>query len=491
MIVLSHDEDGGEEKIVDFLEKNIPLGRDIFRHGIILPSTIEQAVKVLKGFQAALAELHLEELPLRAVTTNTLREAKNAESFLNRLQIACGWRFEPLDDGEMTRLVFLKTRRRLRDTPSMQKRNTIVVHVGPGNTRALLFKSGQIVRYQSYRLGTHRTWERLNAPDLIGEPIISLIKEEIRGLIAQLHFDFHSEQVEDIVMIGTEIQILAPFLAKPDKTKSSYADLEQLTEHVASVTESERVKRFRLDYQTAGSALPSLVINSCIADSFELKTLRVSPSGYEKGLLTDLANPGSLQDEIREQLLHSAEVTALRFDIDLKHALHVAHLCRELFAQTQSLHGLSQHDSLLLEVACLLHEAGNHISPKGHEHHSFYMVRHSEIFGLDDADRIIVALITRYHRKATPQIEHEGYGQLSATDRMRVAKLSALIRVADALERSHSQRVKNVHASLKGDRLTLTVTGVYDATAERLALPSKADLFEELFGLKIILKEAP
>ena len=228
MIILRIAEDGTEER-VDFLEKNIPLGRDIFGRGQVSSSTIEQAVTVIRGFQEALAELGLSDIPVRAVTTNTLEEASNSEVFLNRLHIACHWRFESLDDGEMTRLVFLKTRRRLRDTPSMQMRNTIVAHVGPGNARLILSKNGRIVRYQSYRLGTHRCWERLHSPDITGEPIIRLIREQISGLIAQIHYDFGDEQIEDLVMIGTEIQMLAPYLSKPDKTKSRYNILRQLT----------------------------------------------------------------------------------------------------------------------------------------------------------------------------------------------------------------------------------------------------------------------
>ncbi|MBC8148323.1 MAG: hypothetical protein H8E96_01440, partial [Verrucomicrobiaceae bacterium] len=311
MIIISIANDGGEE-MIDFLEKNIPLGRDIFSHGHVLTTTIEQAVKVISGFQEALTELGLNDIPVRAVTTNTLTEASNAEVFLNRLQIAAGWRFEPLDDGEMTRLVFLKTRRRLRDTPSMRKRNTIVAHVGPGNTRLLLFKNGQIVRYHSYRLGTHRTWEQLNSPDLLGEQIIRLIREQISGMIAQLSYDFRDEDVEDLVMIGTEIQMLSPFLSKPDKTKSRYKILEQLLQNIAAATEAQRVKQFALDYQTSGSALPALVINAAIAESFELTSLRVPGSDYEKGLLTDLAHPTILKEELLKHMFHAAEVVARR-----------------------------------------------------------------------------------------------------------------------------------------------------------------------------------
>ncbi|MDG2322343.1 MAG: HD domain-containing protein [Akkermansiaceae bacterium] len=489
MIIISITNDGGEE-MIDFLEKNIPLGRDIFSHGHVLTTTIEQAVKVISGFQEALTELGLKDIPVRAVTTNTLTEASNAEVFLNRLQIAAGWRFEPLDDGEMTRLVFLKTRRRLRDTPSMRKRNTIVAHVGPGNTRLLLFKNGQIVRYHSYRLGTHRTWEQLNSPDLLGEQIIRLIREQISGMIAQLSYDFRDEDVEDLVMIGTEIQMLSPFLSKPDKTKSRYKILEQLLQNIAAATEAQRVKQFALDYQTSGSALPALVINAAIAESFELTSLRVPGSDYERGLLADLAHPTILKEELLKQLFHSAEVIARRYCVDLKHARRVAHLSRQLFEETQSLHKLTEHDALLLNVAAILHEVGNHISPKAHELHSLYIVRHSEIFGLSEADRLIVALITRYHRKSQPETSHRFYQDLDSEDRIRVAKLSALIRVADALERTHSQRVTNLTVEITDSKAHLVLEGILDATAERLALPSKADLFENLFGLSLYIKES-
>lgn len=490
MIILRINRDGSEERI-DFLEKNIPLGRDIFGSGHVRPTTIEQAVRVIRGFQSVLAELGLPDIPVRAVTTNTLDEATNAEAFLNRLHIACHWHFESLDDGEMTRLVFLKTRRRLRDTPSMQKRNTLVAHVGPGNARLIISKKGQIVGYQSYRLGTHRCWERVQSPDLTGEPIIRLIREQITGLIAQIHYDFRDEDIEDLVMIGTEIQMLAPFLSKPARTKSRYHTLRQLTSELAALTEPERVRKYHLDYQTAGTVLPALVINAAIAEAFELDSLRVSRSDYEEGLLTDLAHPDAAHEELKSQLLHSAQLTAQKFGCDLRHVSHVAFLCSRLFEQTSSLHQLKESDALLLEVAAILHEVGNHISPKSHEIHGLYIIRHSEIFGLSDPDRLLVALITRYHRKATPQLSHADYRQLSPADRIRVAKLSALLRVADALERTHSQRVKDLTVSLSGDRATLHLEGIVDASAERLALPTKADLFQSLFGMPVILQESP
>src|SRR6218665_1763997 len=148
---------------VDFLEQPAPLASDIFRDGKVSQLTTERIVSIIKGYQKALAELGYDPHDLtRAVATNILSEASNHEMVMNRIRIACGLRVSTIDDGEMTRLIYLKTRRRLLNLPAMQKDTPLVLHVGPGNTRALLFQNGLITRYTSYRMGTHRTREAVD-----------------------------------------------------------------------------------------------------------------------------------------------------------------------------------------------------------------------------------------------------------------------------------------------------------------------------------------
>jgi len=484
MIVLGED-----DTVLDYLEKPAPIAHDIFGIGKIRPATIERAVAIISGFQKVLAELGAADIPIRAVATNTLSEARNGDVFLNRLRIACELDLETLDDGEMTRLVFLKTRRRLLDTPSMRKRNTIVAHVGPGNTRILLFRNGQVIRYNSYRLGTHRTREAIQQPEAIGDGAIRLVREHVSVLISQIYYDFNKDDIEDIVIIGQEVQHLSPFLSKPDKTKSRLKTLQQLTREVANASEDERVRKYQLDYQTAGAVVPALVINLAIAEIFGVTSVRVSPSDYQHGLLSDLARHSQLATDFRPEVMRSAKHLSRRYRTDPKHAAHVTHLSLRLFDEVQDLHRLNDHDRLLLEIACILHEVGNFISSRRHQEHSMYIVLESEIFGLSHFDKTLVALITRYHRGPTPKPEHEHYSDLNPSDRLRVAKLASFLRVADALERTHSQRIKDVSIEIQNDRLRLFVSGIADATAERLALPSKGNLFEELFGLQLVIIE--
>jgi len=484
MIVISED---GE--ILDFLEKPAPLAHDIFGNGKIRRETIERSVAVIHGFQQALKELSLGDTPIRAVATNTLSEASNGDVFLNRLRIACHIDLEALDDGEMTRLVFLKTRRRLLDTPSMRKRNTIVAHVGPGNTRILLFRNGQVIRYNSYRLGTHRTWETIGQPDLLGKTALHVINDHVSNIISQIYYDFSKDNIEDIVIIGHEVQLLSPFLSKPNKTKSRLRTLQQLTLEVASATEDDRVKNYQLDYQTAGSVVPALTINLAIAEIFEVTSVRVSPSDYQHGLLSDLAQHSQLATEFRPEVIRSAKHLGKRYRTDPKHAAHVTFLALRFFEETQALHQLTEHDKFLLEIAAILHEVGNFISSRQHHEHSLYIILQSEIFGLSYYDKELVGIIARYHRGPSPHLTDEHYSELSSKDQLRIAKLASLLRVADAFERTHSQRVKNMTVVTENDRLLLKVEGIIDATAERLALPSKGNLFEELFGLQLIVQE--
>ncbi|NWK54836.1 HD domain-containing protein [Verrucomicrobiaceae bacterium N1E253] len=480
-----------EEGPGDFLEQSIPLGRDIFRRGAIRRNTIERCVKILNGYRETLKELGAtEDTPIRAVATNILSEAKNSDTFLNRIRIGCDLNVETIDEGEMTRLIYLKTRRRLRDTPSMKKRTALVVHVGPGNTRALLFKNGRISDYSNYRLGVYRTGEPLAGN---GDSDISqnkLIREHIRSQISQIHHDYIDAGVEELVIIGYEIQHLAHELAKPGKTKSNYRALADLSHEISHMTEENRVKNYQLDYHTAHSVITALEMNLAIAETLQVETLRVPGSDYERGLLLDLPTSQSLSDGFQKEVLRSAESLARKFRVHRSHSAQVTRLSETLYDQTRELHQLGEHDALLLKCAAIIHECGNHISTRAHHKHSHYIIRHSEIFGLAQKDITLVALIARYHRKSEPRLSHQEYRSLNAQDRMRVSKLAAILRIADALDRSHSSRIGDIRIRIDKQKLHIDLLGITDASAERQAMRSKASLFQDIYGLTVSLHES-
>ena len=142
---------------------------------------------------------------------------------------------------------------------------------------------------------------------------------------------------------------------------------------------------------------------------------------------------------------------------------------------------MGDRELLLLEVAAIVHDIGLFVAARGHHRHAYYLLKHSEIFGLSGADLEIVANVARYHRRAGPQADHPAYASLPRTDRVTVNRLSGILRVADALDKSHAQRIQNPKITVAGDELRIDVDGIEDLALERLALDQKSALFEVAF----------
>lgn len=490
LIVAERDEEGHFIPL-DFLEQPAPLAHDVFGTSQVSSATTERIVEIIHGFQDSLVEMGLDSHKLtRSVATNILSEATNHEAVINRIRIACGLPVSLIDDGEMTRLIYLKTRRRLQHLPAMTRRTTLVVHVGPGNTRALLFEEGLITRYTSYRLGVHRTREAVDASLAEGTSLLRVIREHALGNLSQLRFDYSGTKIDGLILIGYEIQSIASFLMK-NQEACSLKQLRQFTADAASLSDVEAVKRFQLDYQAAEALLPALEINLAISESLGMKEVHIPGSDYEHGLLQDLLISRELSESFASEVLRSARILAMRYQSDLAHGEHVGKICDYLLRHLESIHQLNAHDALLLKVAAILHEIGSFVSPRAHHKHSEYLILNSEIFGLDRLDLTMVALVSRYHRHSMPKLEHASYAALTTEDRIRVCKLAALLRVADALERTHAQRVSNIELQIIHKRLHIRLPGRDDVALERLAMESKADLFEQVFGLKVVVEEAP
>lgn len=482
---------GGQLRALDFLEKPAPLARDIFRTGMVGLSTTERVVSIIRGFQESLAELGLDPRGVtRTVATNILSEARNHEMVTNRIRIACGLDVGIIDDGEMTRLIYLKTRRRLQHLPAMRRENTLVVHVGPGNTRVLLFTDGGITRYTSYRMGAYRTREAVEGSHAEGPALLRVIRQHALGNIDQVRLDYADVEISGMVVIGYEVQAVAGELGG-NSTVCSLHKLRQFTTAASEWSDVELVKRFQLDYQASEALLPALEVNLAIAESVRLDEIHIPRSEYERGLLHDIlvSSERELVGTFAEEVLRSARILAARYQSDPRHGTHVGQLCDRLFHELADLHTLDEHDELLLQVAAILHEVGTYVSPRAHHKHSEYLILNSEIFGLDRIDLTIVALVARYHRHSGPSLEHRAYANLATKDRIRVCKLAALLRVADALERTHEQRVSDITFRREPGRLRMRLPGLGDTAVERLAMASKGDLFEKVFGLTVTIDE--
>lgn len=481
----------GDIEPVDFFEQAVALARDVFRAGRVGRTAMERTVDILRNFREALQELGVADgQPNRIVCTNILAEASNLEVFLNRLDVGCGLEVEPLDDGEQTRLVYMRAQRLLAENKQLARGRTVVVHVGPGNTRVLLFHRGRIERYSSYRLGSHRSYEAVQSGDPHGDALLSVLGEQTRPNLDQIAHDYRRADVDDVVAVGYEMQSVAASLPGGRGEAVPVKALKRLLDQLARQSQDERVRAYRMDYASADSVVAAVLINLRLATAFGVRQLRLPATGFEHGLLADLPFSSSLSSHFEEEVLQAATNLARRYQVDPRHAEHVEALSAKLFDATAELHQMDTRDRLLLRVAAIVHEVGNFITPRAHHKHSYYIIHSSEIFGLSTMDMETVALVARYHRHSPPKPAHDGYAEFSRADRMRVSKLAALLRVADALDRAHAQRVREITTRVRGSKFVIGLGEVADIAVERMALADKADLFQNIFGLEVVLETA-
>ena len=477
---------GHELRVLDVLSQPIELAKDVFSGGVIRRETMDRCVLIIQGYKHLLEEYSGQPL-VRLLASNVLMGIRYMDTIVNRLLNSCGLRMEVLDDGEMTRLLYLNMKGLLQRHPELNGKRVLVLHVGPGNTRLLLFDKGRITYYASYRMGAHRTGVSIGDASYGGaEHECSLIREHIRGVVEQLRHDAE-EAVPDapdaLVVFGPDFhRIHAPVFEKADV---ELTELAAMVQEAAELSPAQRMERYDEDYASVGALLPAANIFLSIAQEFQPQSMLFPQEEYSGAFLRNLLPARKDDFALEQEVIHFSLLLANRYRVDRSHAQQVRKLAVSLFDQLQELHGLSRHDRLLLKVASILHEVGTFISPKAHHRHGQYIILNSEIFGLSRKDVEIIGMLARYHRHGAPTTADLSYAGLDQPDRLRMQKLAALLRVADALERAHSHRIAQFSVRFNNRRLELVVSGVHDFTIENLALRSKADLFTDIFGYDV------
>lgn len=177
---------------------------------------------------------------------------------------------------------------------------------------------------------------------------------------------------------------------------------------------------------------------------------------------------------------------------DWPHARQVERLANELFTATRPLHQLDDNAQRLLARAAFLHNAGMLIERGRHHKHSYRLIKETPIPDCTEAERHEIACIARYHRRALPSILHEEYATLNRAARKRVLALSALMRIANALDYNHDSRVLHLsvdpeHCNPETWTLSLQARPLADLDLEIEYAYEKADLFEKVFKHKLCL----
>ena len=485
--------DGGQIRTLETLAQAVNLGKDSFTQGAISKTTIEECVRVLKSYGQMLKEYQIDSNDrLRVVATSAVREASNRLAFLDRVYIATGLEIEPIDEAEVNRLTYLGVEHLFDTHPALMECQTLVTEVSGGSTETLLVRTRNVVDASTFRMGSLRfrkSMEPFRAPELKVRNIMeSQIDRMVRQITAQLDPDVPTE----MIALGSDMRFAAtqilPDWNGADVASVPLSQLESLTDDLLSLSEEDIVRRYHLSFPDAELVVPALLIYVQLAKGLGLDQLLVTDTSLRDGLFQEMAGSDGLADQFRQQIIRSAVTLGRKFAFDEKHALHVAELAKNLFHQLEPEHQLAPRNEIILYLAGLLHEIGLFVSSRSLHKHTMYLINNSELFGIGKTTQTLLALVARYHRRASPQSRHEGFAALKRDQRILVSKLAAILRVAVALDESRSGRIRELQCGFKHGKLIISVPNVEDLSLEQLALRQNASLFGEVFGREVVLE---
>ena len=485
----------GRTTVLERTQRAVGLGQDTFVTGRLSRQTMGAAISILSDYKRLLETYRVKHV--RAVATSAVREAGNSDAFLDRVYTSCGLDVEVIDPSEESRLTVSAVHEELARLPDVDRRDALVADVGGGSALLTVLQRGQIVASESYRLGSIRIQETLSISDSSPARTADLIRHQIAGVMAAVTTSLPLEKVQTFVAVGGDARFVARHIGQPTASENLHTigvkAFNKLVRQCAGHTTAELARRWDLPYADAQTLVPALLVYQALMGAAKAHRIIVADTSMRDGLLMDLARivTGREDQELIGNILRSARTVAKKYRCDSAHASHVADLAVRLFDELQPDHGLTARHRLLLRVAGLLHEAGGFVSTRAHHKHSYYLLANAEVFGLRREEMEIVALLARYHRRSVPKRTHLEYMGLPREKRVVVSKAAALLRVADALDRGHAQQVRDFDIERAGDEVAIYVRGVTDLTLERRALSQKSDLFEDAYGMKVRLEEAP
>ncbi len=492
-MTIAQKKEPGSFEVLEFLQQAVSLGKDTFSGGRIEKVRIEECVRALKSFRKILEEYAItRDNQVRAVATSAVREAENCDAFLDRIYMATGIHIEPLDEADVMRLTYLGVQSCIRNSPDLSGSDILAVEVGGGSTELLLIRDGNVVFSEGCRLGSLRTRLMIGELESSDEKRTRLMEAQIKRTVDQIRKGKTLGESASMLAIGADVRFAAlrilPDWDQSAPARISVAALAKLAREFAGIDVNEIVRKYHVSFSDAETLGPALTVYVHLAKVFSLKHIFVTNISMRTGILMEMTMKEPWSGEFKEQIQRSALDLARKYQTDEAHVKQVAKLSLALFKELAGEHELPPRYELLLHVAALVHDVGLFISSRSHHKHSMYLLQNSEILGLNRRDIMLVSLVARYHRRACPKPLHEFYSTLSRNDRVIVSKLAAILRVADALDRSHVQRIDRIECSIAGDSFVITAPGAGDLTVEQLAIEQKGDLFENVYGMTVSLR---
>ncbi|HOT30687.1 MAG TPA: HD domain-containing protein [Petrotogaceae bacterium] len=476
--------------ILEYLEYPIFLGRDTFTKGKIDFEKVDKLCDALKDYKEMVKSYRVHDL--RVVATTAVRDAYNRDYILNQIKVKTGLEVEVLDDSDEKDYIYKEIIKQIDEYPNIneKKDDSLISYIGTGSLGIAVYSKGHIVFNHNIRIGSLKLSELLSSVQDKTDRFYVVVEEYLSNFTYMITKYLSGNKLMYFIGSGREIEMIASLCqAKKDGRvliipKESF---DKVYDYIKDKTPKQLMKIYSLSEDKAEILLPSMGIYRALLNCTDSDAIYAPIALFMDSILNEMLFPEEkqrLDKKFYESTIFCAKRIGERYFYDSGHAHRVEKIAMLIFDKMKKVHGLGEKEKILLQVSSLLHDIGKYISIKKHYIHSYNIIMASDILGLNSDDLTIIANIARYHSGLLPSSEDRNFKSLSFNDRVLVAKLLSILRLADSIDRSHSNKFNDVQVKFHENLLDIVAYTSSDTVLEEMTFKRKAEFFEEVYGIK-------
>ncbi len=353
--------------------------------------------------------------------------------------------------------------------------------------------NGKLTATQNIPIGALRVRERLKTFRIEKNHLERVMEEFIANEIDTFrHHYLGDKEIKNVIAIGDEISNLIQIVPELEITDHlNEKQLNSIFDRLLSEGTAELAAEYKIPYERATLLLPAAMIYGIFLQQAKADLIWTPNVDLCDGIIVDVLEKNknltfkrNFEDDIRS----SVHQIAKRYRCNKEHNHNVAAIACQIFDKTKKIHRLQGKERLQLEIAATLHDCGKFINMNGAGANSYAIIMSTEIMGISHKEREEIANIVKYNSVPLPDYR-EIHSEMGNADYMKVAKLAAILKVANAMDRSHKQKANTYNIVVKDKQLVITIDTLYDLALERGLFDDKADFFSKVFGIKPVLKQ--
>ena len=477
---------------IDYIRHRIDLGTETYNTGHISYEKMDELCELLNGYIRIMEGYRVEDY--KAYGTSAVRETVNTKVVTDQIKLRTGLTVNVLSNSEQRFLDYKSIALKSKYFSDIIDNGTAIIDIGGGSTQISLFSDSKLVSTVNLPLGILKLRSKLNALQpghLEYEEILSeLIDNELHNL-RKIYLS--GLDIRNIIVVD---DYLSQVVMSAAKTKGSAyisgIEFLEFVESLRKMPQEEAAKKFGIQRENSALLMPSAVLVRNFIRVTAAEKLWIPGVSLADGIAYDYAEKNKIivsNHDFTSDIISCANNISIRYKGSQSVGEELVAGALAIFDAMKKLHGLNRRDRLLLELAARLHDVGCYVSLSAPEESSYSIIMGTEIIGISHLEREIIA--TTVYNAYPKEVNYDDFNESGFTEKvfLTVTKLTAILRVASGMARSPRKKYRSVKAQLKEKELVLTVDSDSSLTLEKGFFLEQALLFEEVFGIRPVLRE--